>query len=134
MRGVFADTSFYQALFNRRDKWHDAAVGLLAGIDTRIVTTDYVLVELGALMSRGAARSLFIGFVERAQSDTSTDIVSASAELLDGGLALFATRPDKEWSLTDCISFVVMERQGITDALTCDYHFEQAGFQVALRR
>ena len=134
MNRVFADTSFYQALFNRRDGWHDAAVEFFGGLETRIVTTDYVLIELGALMSRGHARPFFIGFVERARSDAFTDIISASAEFLDRGLALFAARPDKEWTLTDCISFVVMEQQGITGALTCDHHFEQAGFQMLLQR
>jgi hypothetical protein len=56
----------------------------------------------------------------------------SSNELFAAGVELYATRPDKEWSLTDCISFVVMEREGLTDALTGDRHFEQAGFKVLL--
>jgi predicted nucleic acid-binding protein len=52
--------------------------------------------------------------------------------LFAAGVELYGTRPDKEWSLTDCISFVVMKREGLTDALTGDRHFEQAGFKVLL--
>jgi uncharacterized protein len=48
-------------------------------------------------------------------------------------MKLFAGRPDKEWSLTDCVSFVVMEAQGIREALTTDEHFIQAGFRALLR-
>jgi uncharacterized protein len=59
--------------------------------------------------------------------------VAASSELLKRGLALYDGRPDKEWQLSDCISFVVMEDEGITDALTGDRHFEQAGFQALLK-
>jgi hypothetical protein len=53
--------------------------------------------------------------------------------MLDRGLTLFSRRPDKEWSLTDCTSFVVMQQERLTDALTTDHHFEQAGFRALLR-
>ena len=133
MRPVFADTSFYQALLNEPDEWHRAANRLFAEVGDTILTTDYVLLELGALMSRGRARSVFVRFVERACSDPFTRIIPASAGLFDAGLTLFAERPDKQWSLTDCISFVVMQEEGMTGALTCDQHFEQAGFRAMLR-
>ena len=60
-------------------------------------------------------------------------IVPLSSELLDAGLRLIANRPDKDWSLTDCISFVVMTRYEIQEALTGDQHFEQAGFKALLK-
>ena len=66
-------------------------------------------------------------------SDPQVTIVSPSASLFDRGVELFAKRPDKCWSLTDCISFVVMEEQGIMHALTGDRHFEQAGFVALLK-
>ena len=59
-------------------------------------------------------------------------ITAASAELFERGCRLYADRPDKDWSLTDCISFVVMEEKAITEALTADHHFEQAGFNALL--
>ena len=134
MRRVFADTTFYQALFSRWDEWHDTATKLFGELAVEIVTTDYVLLELGALMSRGVARTIFIQFVERARFDESIKVISASPQLFEDGIALFAARPDKEWSLTDCISFVVMQQEAITDALTCDQHFAQAGFRALLVR
>jgi len=60
-------------------------------------------------------------------------VIPASSELFEAGLELYRSRADKQWSMTDCISFVVMRREGITDALTADRRFEQAGFHVLLR-
>ena len=60
-------------------------------------------------------------------------MVPFDAGLMDRGLAIFAERQDKDWPLTDCISFVVMQEQGITEALTGDRHFEQAGFVAMLK-
>jgi uncharacterized protein len=59
-------------------------------------------------------------------------IVPPNQELFDEGIHLFAERPDKEWSLTDCISFIIMREYDLTDALTADHHFEQAGFRILL--
>ncbi len=134
MSCVFADTSFYQAFFNRQDEWHNVAAEVLQRLQATIVTTDYVLIELGALMSRGTARTSFIRFVKHVRTDPFVDVRTATPELLDAGLRLFESRPDKEWSLTDCISFALMEERGISEALTCDHHFEQAGFRLLLHR
>jgi len=60
-------------------------------------------------------------------------VVEPSAELFAAGVAFYAGRPDKDWPLTDCISFVVMEREGIREALTGDRYFEQAGFVALLK-
>jgi len=67
------------------------------------------------------------------QNDPEVTIVPASADLWQRGVTLFAGRPDKDWSLTDCISFVVMQERGLTAALTADRHFEHAGFVALLR-
>jgi len=134
VNSVFADSSFYQALFNQRDSLHGAAVQLFKGVHGKVVTTEYVLFELGALMSCGNARALFSRFSERVQRDPFTELIPASPALFQSGLRLFSNRPDKAWSLTDCTSFVLMEQQGITDALTSDHHFGQAGFKVLLQR
>jgi uncharacterized protein len=66
------------------------------------------------------------------QSDPLTKIIPASDSLFRAGLELFAKRPDKEWSLVDCISFVVMKQRRLTDALTTDHHFKQAGYNALL--
>ena len=60
-------------------------------------------------------------------------IVAAETRLFQRGVELFEQRRDKDWSLTDCLSFVVMQDEGITQALTGDKHFEQAGFTALLK-
>ena len=75
----------------------------------------------------------FVGLLPHLQSDADARIIPASRELFQRGFEIFANRPDKEWSLTDCTSFVVMEEHGLADALTTDHHFEQAGFNVLLK-
>lgn len=134
MRSVFADTSFYQALLNRQDSWHEKAARFSRELRAKVVTTEYVLVELGALMARGEARLLYVRFVEQLRSDPDTEYVPASAELFNSGFALFAARPDKDWSLTDCTSFALMQERNVDEVLTADHHFEQAGFTPLLRR
>lgn len=76
---------------------------------------------------------MFLGLLEMLEKDTELTLVPASADLWRGGIALFAARSDKDWSLTDCISFVVMQERSIIDALTADHHFEQAGFVALLK-
>ncbi len=134
MTSVFADTSFFQALLNPRDAWHRAACAFSDVYDAEIVTSDYVLLELGALMARGPARRLFTGLIGQLSEDGASRVVPAATEHFQAGLDLFSKREDKEWSLTDCVSFAMMERYGLTDALTSDHHFEQAGFRTPLRQ
>jgi predicted nucleic acid-binding protein len=71
---------------------------------------------------------------EELDRDADTTVIPASQELFDKGVELYDARPDKQWSLTDCISFVLMEQRGITEALTADRHFEQAGFVALLAK
>lgn len=132
MNRVFADTSFYIASTNLQDALHEAALKASDGCDGQFVTTEYVLVELGNHFSSGN-RALFRELVEIMENDVQTEVVPASSALLREGLRLYMARPDKTWSLTDCISFVVMRQQGLTAALTSDRHFEQAGFRMLVR-
>ena len=134
MKVAFADTSFYQALLNPKDNWHATAVAISNGFRGKVVTSEYVLCELGALMSHGYLRQLFIELVKELESAPRMEIIHGSNQYFEAGLVLFANRPDKEWSLTDCISFALMQEWNITDALTCDHHFVQAGFRAMLIR
>ena len=84
-------------------------------------------------MSRPPKRERFGLFLERLRSEPRMIVVPTTDELFETGLELYLRRPDKEWSLTDCISFVVMERDGLTEALTGDRHLEQAGFVALLK-
>lgn len=130
---VFADTSYYLALLNRADAWHAVATRMSQSVRGRIVTTDFVLVEVGNALSRANLRSSFVHLIPHLRSASQVTIVPATRSLLDEGYDLFTQRPDKDWSLTDCISFVVMDRQGVSEALTADHHFEQAGFTILLK-
>jgi uncharacterized protein len=128
----FADTSFILALLNPKDQWHSAAAAAAAELDEAVTTTQWVLVELGDALSVGVNRVLFLDFVDRLSKEPQWEVIEASKERYNRGLELFRAREDKEWSLTDCISFVVMRERAITDALTNDHHFAQAGFRVLM--
>jgi uncharacterized protein len=133
MNVVFADTSFLVALLVPRDHFHVAATQWMTTIATRIVTTDWVLVELANFMGRSKTRRRVASFVRDLQADRRIDIVPATAAAIEAGLAYYEQHDDKEWSLTDCISFQIMRREGIQHALTADHHFEQAGFEILLK-
>lgn len=133
MNAVFVDTSFYIALVNGRDARHQQAQAFSRTFRGRSVTTDFVLVELGNWLSRSGDRPVFIQLLDQMQGDASTQIHRAHPDLVQQGITLYRQRPDKDWSLTDCISFVVMQADGLTQALTADHHFEQAGFIALLK-
>ena len=138
MTEVFVDSFGWIALGNRDDAYHGQAAELYKNLrlqGVRMVTTDDVLVEvcngLSRLRLRHFARQL-IAQIELAKRQGVLEVVHVTEELFAEGLTLFLSRPDKEWSLTDCISFVVMERRGIKQAFTADRHFVQAGFEALL--
>jgi predicted nucleic acid-binding protein len=132
MTRVFADTSYYVALLNERDSLHERAVVIGESLTAGIITTEFVLVEVANFFRRPGQRDTILPFFTDLRLDGETTLLSASSELFRAGLALFAARPDKEWSLTDCTSFVVMTERNMTDALTADNHFVQAGFRALL--
>ncbi|MBI4623859.1 MAG: type II toxin-antitoxin system VapC family toxin [Verrucomicrobia bacterium] len=129
MKTVFADTAFFLALVNARDHLHPQAAALNESPPGPMLTTEWVLIELGDALAIPSGRERFSRLVATLRSQPDVEIVPASHELFEGGCALFARRADKEWSLTDCTSFVVMQERGLSAALTSDQHFEQAGFQ-----
>jgi predicted nucleic acid-binding protein len=100
-----------------------------------IVTTEYVLTEVANhLVGSQRGREKFGGFLTNLFDDPNTSIIESNHDLWMRGIVLYLRRPDKSWSLTDCISFVVMNEHGLTEALTADHHFEQAGFTALLLR
>ena len=133
MKLLFADTSFYVAIFSPHDALHAKAKALAAAHQGGVVTTEFVLVEVGNFFCRGYSRNVFKTIIENLRAAEDIEIIPASTDLFDEGFALFNSRPDKEWSLTDCTSFVVMRRRAITEALTADHHFKQAGFVALLK-
>jgi uncharacterized protein len=129
----FADTFFFFALGNPDDPAHQRAREFADDVTGVLVTTAWVLTELADGLSAPANRPAFLRLLRSLQGNSAFEIVPPDADLFERGLDLFARRPDKAWSLTDCISFVVMTERGLTEALTGDHHFEQAGFRALLR-
>ena len=136
MAAYFADTSFWIALSSKRDQYHSQAVAWHAAVmrsGIRIVTTEAVLWEwLNALADTTTRATAAEGY-RRAHADQSVEVVPIDPELNAAAVDLYRSRGDKDWSLTDCISVVVMERHRLTEALTTDHHFEQAGMKAPMR-
>jgi hypothetical protein len=127
---VFLDATYAIALASDSDELHWKAIALAAELEasgTRLVTTWAVLLEIGNALSKARYRSAAAQILSALRSDPTIEVVPLSERLLEKALSLFAQRPDKEWGLTDCISFVVMREAGITAALTADEHYRQAG-------
>ena len=133
MKAVFADTSFYVAMVSPRDRFHQSACDFIREYRGRIVTTEQVLTESGNWFARCGDRDVFLDLVEAIRADARSTVVWSERPGFEAGLRLYAARPDKKWSLTDCISFVVMQEHALAEALTTDHHFEQAGYKALLR-
>jgi hypothetical protein len=130
---VFADTFYFLALVNPVDQAHTRAVAASRPLKWPLVTTSWVLTELGDALSVPERRASFVSMLETLDSDPMVTVLPPTKELFDAGVELYRNRPDKDWPLTDCISFAVMEERRITAALTGDHHFEQAGFLALLK-
>ncbi len=136
MRTVFVDTVYWIAIVRPKDPWQDAAVSARKGLGTvHLVTTDEVLTEFLAALSRGSShlRQGGVKAVHEILSDRNTHVVPQSRESFRKGLTRYEARNDKKYSLQDCISMNVMDALSITEILTNDHHFEQEGF-VALMK
>lgn len=133
MKAIFADSYYYIALLSRDDAKHQRAVHLSHEQCLPTITTTWVLTEVADAMALPNQRGCFLALHRQLLEDPTVTIIPASQQLFDAGIELFAKRPDKSWPLTDCISFVVMESYGLTDALTGDHHFEQAGFTALMK-
>jgi uncharacterized protein len=134
---VFLDTAYAIALAAPSDHLHARAVVLAQQLEadrTRIVTTRAVLLEIGNALAKRRYRAAAVALLCSLEVDPSIDVVPLSPELYAEAFDLYRERPDKDWGLIDCVSFVVMKFQGIDEALTADEHFEQAGFRALLRQ
>ncbi len=134
MAPVFADTAYYLALLNPRDALHPRSLEQSRALISPVLTTAWVVQELADGLSSPKSRGAFLSFLETLEADENTTLIEPDPALWRRGLALYRTRPDKAWSLTDCISFIVLTDHGLTDALTGDHHFEQAGFRALSRQ
>ena len=125
---IFIDTSYFLALVNSRDKYHQVANRVAKEVMPPFVTSDAVLFELGNALAKPPHRALGIFALQQIRADVGIEIMSIDSDLFEQTIALYKSRPDKAWGLTDCSSFVIMKQRNIQDVLAADKHFEQAGF------
>ena len=134
MKTVFADTGYWIALLNPKDDWHGRAIETSRALGKcRLVTTEMVLDELLAALSKVPVRGLVISGTDAIRRNPNTEVMPQTSIQFSEAFDLYRSMPDKEWSLTDCASFVLMRQRGISEALAHDHHFEQAGFTALLR-
>lgn len=131
---LFLDTGFVLAWFNRRDQYHEVARKLAARFLScaELWTTEAILLEIGAAFSSTDQRPIMIQLWDRFHSEPGCRLAPLDYGLLNRAMDLFRERPDKEWSLADCVSFVVMSDERLTESLSCDHHFVQAGFRALM--
>lgn len=131
---IFIDTSYFVALTIQRDALHEIATAWSGYLSGPFITTEYVLVEYLNMLSMPSNRHKAHQLIAKIGNTPCIQVIPAGAELFGSGLNMHTKRVDKYWSLTDCISFVVMRNENLTNALTNDRHFEQAGFKALLRQ
>lgn len=132
---VFLDTSYAIALSSPKDKYHKIATQLAEQLEiqrVRFVTTRAVLLEIGNALSKQRFRLAAIDLLESIEADPDIEMMPLSELLYTQAFQLYQSRPDKEWGMTDCVSFVVMREQKLKEALTTDHHFSQVGYRALL--
>ena len=136
MRFVFADTGYWVGLLNSHDDLHEKAVRLSKSLQPlHIFTSEVVLTEvLNDFSKRGEFfRNLATGLIQNLRSHPNTTIIPQTSQQFEQALLLYTQRQDKQWCHTDCVSFNIMEDNGIIEALAYDKHFAQAGFTALMR-
>ena len=135
MNKCFLDAAYAIALSAVTDQYHKKAEILASQMETastQMITTRAVILEIGNALAKLRYRAAAIELLDSLEEDPNVEIIALSEELYNRAMELYRQRPDKEWGLTDCVSFVVMQDYGITEALTTDEHFKQEGFRALL--
>jgi predicted nucleic acid-binding protein len=136
MKSVLVDTLAWLALINKSDLRHKKAKKIrdrLFESHCNLLITDYILVETANALSRIPFRKAAIQLISFIQSSENIQLIEIDKSLFLKAWDLYSARLDKEWSLTDCANFIVMNAMGISEAFTSDHHFEQAGFRILIK-
>ncbi|HEY2412349.1 MAG TPA: PIN domain-containing protein [Pirellulaceae bacterium] len=133
MRTVFADTFFFLALLDSKERQHMNALAASSDETLQIVTSEWVLTEFADAYADPKDRPDFLAIYRALEKNLRVRIIPASSRLFQQGIDFYSKRLDKKWSLTDCISFVIMHDERIPEALTGDRDFEQAGYTALLK-
>jgi predicted nucleic acid-binding protein len=127
---IFVDTSFVLALINERDQYYHQAETLSHSFENSLlITTDAVLLEIGNALAKNFRKEA-VEIIRALRNSKRVEVVQIDEELLEKGLKVYEKYNDKIWGLVDCISFVTMRDNAVTEALTFDLDFAQAGFTV----
>ena len=132
---TFVDASGWIALVNANDTLHQQSARLFQqGLNEGggFVTSSVVLLEVGNWLSPVPLRRLASGLMERIENSRRIEVVELTPELYRKGWQLYRERPDKDWGVIDCTSFIIMQERNIVETLTADRHFQQAGFVALL--
>jgi uncharacterized protein len=128
------DTFFVIALLNQKDAYHEQAKTFSPRLEaaSEVWITEAILVEIGNGLSAINYRAAAASFIKNCYQAPNIRVKTVDTPLLHRALQFYQDRPDKTWGLTDCISFVVMNEEGLTCAVTGDRHFQQAGYRTLL--
>ena len=130
---IFVDTVFVIALVNHRDQYHQQASELADRFEGYpLLVTDAVLLEIGNALARSYKKEA-IEIIEQFLASDEVEIVRLTSQLFERAFAMYKKYLDKQWGLVDCISFVAMHEAGVSQAMTFDRHFVQAGFEALMR-
>ena len=129
----FLDTAYVLALLNQKDTYHKQAKKMLHSMHSanEVWLTEAVLIEIANALA-SSNRPAAVAFINSCYITPNVRVVSVDSRLLKRAMDFYETRGDKEWGLTDCISFIVMDDNDLTEAFTADDHFQQAGFRALL--
>lgn len=132
-RGTFIDTVYLLGRLNPRDRWHDRAVEISQTVRAPFVTSSAVLIEVADALAHRSRRRWADEAIADLRADPDVSCIGVDERIVSSALDLYRQTADKDWSLTGCTSFVIMRRERLTDALTADLHFVQAGFRALMR-
>jgi predicted nucleic acid-binding protein len=135
VKTIFADTLYWIALINPKDQWSQRTLEVEDTLQAvRLITTEIVLIEfLNYFCNSGSVMRQAVGdAAQRILQNPMVEVLPLTHGLFVAGLQLYGERLDKGYSLTDCISMIVMKEYGLMEILTHDRHLSQEGFQVLL--
>lgn len=133
---VLVDTAGFFALWDAADHYHSAAISLqeeLLRKHRRFFTTEYVVDETTTLLLKRHSHTAAADFFATIETSTVIRLEWVGPDRFHAAGAFFRKYTDKEWSFTDCLSFVIMHELRVRDAFTSDRHFKQAGFVPLLK-
>jgi predicted nucleic acid-binding protein len=137
MKFTFADTQGWAALSNKKDQFHQRALTIknkLISQHTKFITSNFILDETYTLLLTRIGHSAAVKFGEMIRRTPSVEVIHVTESIEEKAWQIFKRYSDKTFSFTDCTSFVIMQKLGITDVFTNDHNFEQMGFIILLKK